>query len=236
VARSMPASRRRTLTPAVIAAGLFTAACAAIAITFVAARGGLELPVAASASQVAVASVAPTTAATSAPTPGPTETSTALPTPTAGPTALPTPTAIPTSMPSPTPAGTPDPLSALPGCPGISGCYEYVIRPGDSLSGVASRYVVPVWIVLALNPEVTDASTIVIGNTLYLGRSPFLRLPACTDRPDCSLYEVQAGDRLSTIAGRYGLTLAVVLAANPEITDPGTIYTGQLIRLPHPPA
>ena len=35
---------RRTLTPAVLAATLFTAACAVGAITFVAARGGLQLP------------------------------------------------------------------------------------------------------------------------------------------------------------------------------------------------
>jgi LysM repeat protein len=231
VARSMPPRGRRTLTPAVAASALFTVACAALAITFVAARGGLQLPVASSASQVAAASAGPTVAL-------PTRTPAA---PTVAPTPIPAtpavpPTAPPTTSPTaaPTPGPTPDALAGLPGCPGIEGCYAYVIRPGDTLSGVASRYVVPVWIVLALNPEITDPSTIVIGDTLYLGRSPFLRLPPCPDAEDCSLYTVRPGDRLSTIAGRYGITTQAILGANPQIIDPSRIYSGQVIRLPHP--
>jgi LysM repeat protein len=138
--------------------------------------------------------------------------------------------------PSATPAGTPDPLTALPGCPEQPGCYEYLIQRGDTLSRIASRYAIEVRIVLALNPEITDASTIVVGHILYLGRDLFVRLPPCDAEPACSLYTVQPGDRLSTIAGRFGLTLDAVLAANPEITDANTIVSGQLIRLPHPPA
>ena len=227
---------RRTLTPAVLAAALFTVACAAIAVTFVAARGGLQLPVAPGASRAATATSAPSPAATDVmasnlPPSGAPSTSTPAPNASAaGPTATPLPTA------QPTPAGTPDALAALPACPGIQGCYEYVVRRGDSLSGIASAYLIPVWVVLALNPEVSDPSTIVIGQTLYLGRDPFLRMAVCPDQPDCSLYEVRAGDRLSTIAGRFGLTLEAVLVANPEITDANAIRTGDLIRLPHPTA
>jgi hypothetical protein len=225
---------RRTLTPAVLASALFTVACAAVAITFVASRGGLQLPVAAPGSGVAVVSAS---ASPELPTAAPT---TPLATPVAAsPTPVPSepatgPTPGTTAGPAPTPAGTPDPLATLPGCPGIDGCYEYEIRRGDTLSGVASRYVIPVWVVLALNPEVGDPSTIVVGRTLYLGRDPFLRLPPCADQPGCSLFEVRAGDRLSTIAGRFGLSLEAVLAANPEITDANAIRSGQLIRLPHP--
>lgn len=222
---------RRTLTPAVLASALFTVACALIAVGFVAARGGLQLPQAPDASAVAAASPTPSPAPTVAPpTPSlPSAPPSTLPSPTPAPA---TPTPIASAAPTPVPSR--DPLAVLPGCPGIAGCYEYEIRPGDSLSGVASRYVIPVWVVLALNPEVTDPGTIVIGRTLYLGRSPFLRLAPCPDAPGCSLYEIRAGDRLSTIAGRFGLTLDAVVAANPEITDPNSIRTGQLIRLPHP--
>lgn len=226
---------RRTLTPAVIAAALFTVACAAAAVTFVAARGGLQLPVAVTASQspTATASAGPSPVATILPTTAPPSATAAGPSPVASPApSAPVTTPAPTS--EPTPAGTPDPLAALPGCPGIPGCYEYLIRRGDSLSGVASRYAIPVSVVLALNPEVTDPGTIVVGQILYLGRDPFLRLAPCPDRPDCSLYQVQPGDRLSTIAGRFGLTLEAVLAANPEVSDANAIRSGQLIRLPHP--
>lgn len=227
---------RRTLTPAVIASALFVVVCAGVAVTFVAARGGLQLPNAAAPSQAAVASPAASPVATIAPETGaPATPSAPAPTPAASePSTGPSPT--PAATPMPTPAGSADPLAGLRGCPGIPGCYEYEIRRGDSLSGVASRYAIPVWVVLALNPEVSDPSTIVVGETLYLGRDPFLRMPACPDRPDCSLYEVRAGDRLSTIAGRFRLTVEAVLDANPEITDANAIFTGQLIRLPHPAA
>ena len=68
------------------------------------------------------------------------------------------------------------------------------------------------------------------------GRDPFLRLPPCAVVPDCSLYTVRPGDRLSTIAGRFGITVEAILAANPQIGDANAIFSGQVVRLPHPGA
>lgn len=229
---------RRTLTPAVLASALFVVACAAVAITFVASRGGLQMPIAAVGSSahpsarpsIAPSEVPPTPASTTAASVEPT----AAPSiqPSAPPSTAPSPAS--TVTPSPTPAGSPDPLAELPGCPDLPDCYEYTIQRGDSLSVVASRYAIPVSVVLALNPEISDPSTIVVGEILYLGRDPFLRLPPCVGVPDCALYTVRPGDRLSTIAGRFGITTEAILAANPSITDPNAIYSGQVIRLPHP--
>jgi nucleoid-associated protein YgaU len=227
------------VTPAVVAAGLFAAACAVIAITFVAARGGLQMPIAPTAPAVALAtsgatspepSTPPTFAAPTLPgTPAPSVLASAAPTfsTSSAPPSSTGPGGQPTLDPS-------DPLLKLPGCPGLPGCFAYTIQRGDSLSGIASRYLVPVLTVLALNPEITDPSVVVVGHVLYLGRDPFVRLPACPATPDCSLYTVKAGDRLSTIAGRFGITLDVILAVNPSITDPSLITSGQVIRLPHP--
>jgi nucleoid-associated protein YgaU len=219
----------------VLASALFAACCAVGAITFVAARGGLQMPVAPTAPAVALAS--PAASVTAVPTTSPTTGTTALPT--AGATSEPSlaPSAAPPSF-APS-QGAPtldpsDPLLRLPACPDLPGCFEYTIQRADSLSGVASRYQIPVSTVLALNPELVDPSVIVVGHILYLGRDPFVRLPVCVDQPNCSLYRVQPGDRLSTIAGRYGITLDAILAENPEITDPNLISTGQVIRLPHP--
>ncbi len=230
---------RRTLTPAVFASALFVVACAAVAITFVASRGGLQMPIAAVRSPGALPSATTPIAPSSVPSATPTSpasslepTSAASVQPSASPSTAPSPAS--TEAPSPTPAGSPDPLAELPGCPNLPGCYEYVIQRGDSLSGVASRYAIPVTIVLALNPEITDPSTIVVGEVLYLGRDPFLRLPPCPGVPDCSEYTIRPGDRLSTIAGRFGITTEAILAANPAITDPNAIFSGQVIQLPHP--
>ena len=224
---------RRTLTPAVLLAAAFATACAGVSIAFVAAHGGLEVPLVAGGSG-AVAEASPSA------TPG---SSLGLSTPTssAGPDATPTPadpspSLVATEPPaaSPTPGASLDALAVLPGCPDHPGCYLYTVRRGDTLGRISDRWAIGLWIVEALNPEIRDPSTIVPGQTVYLGRSPVLRLDRCPDASGCYLYVVRSGDRLSTIAGRYGTTTSAILAMNPRIDDPNAIHTGQTIRLPGP--
>jgi nucleoid-associated protein YgaU len=221
----------RTLTPAVAAAGAFATLAAALSILFVAARGGLQLPVAASAtpsSEVAVASpVTPTPGPTAASTPIATTAPPSLPAPSAAPPATPAPTAAPTVGPT----GPPDPLLALPGCPGHPGCFEYTVRRGDSFTAVNDRYDLLLWITQALNPEVTDESLIAVGQTLYLGRDPMARLDFCPDAT-CRLYVVRSGDTLSRIATRYGISVEGILALNADLAAGGHLVTGHTIRLP----
>lgn len=45
-------------------------------------------------------------------------------------------------------------------------------------------------------------------------------------------YQVQAGDTLSQIAADNGISLDLLMANNPHITDPNMIVTGQMLRLP----
>ncbi len=45
-------------------------------------------------------------------------------------------------------------------------------------------------------------------------------------------YKVKAGDNLSKVAKRNGISLAQLLKANPQITNPDKIKVGQLINLP----
>ena len=45
-------------------------------------------------------------------------------------------------------------------------------------------------------------------------------------------YTVKAGDTLSKIAARNGLTLAQLLQANPQISDPNRINVGDIVNLP----
>jgi LysM domain-containing protein len=225
---------RRTLTPAVLASALFVAASAVFAITFVAGRGGLDMPVA-SRGPVALASPEPTLAASTPPptlapqTPAPT---TAPPSPTVAPTVGPTtgPTTGPTVPP---PSFDPnDPLLALPECPKHPGCFLYVVQRNDTMSGIVSRYLLSLTVVLALNPQVRDPAVIVTGTTLYLGRDPFVRLDSCPDEPACSLYVVVSGDSLAAIASRYGLTVQKIRNQNPGMPSP--LVVGQVIELPHP--
>jgi LysM repeat protein len=223
-------SGRRTLTPAVLLAVIFTTACALAAVAFVAARGGLDLPLAMpAASDVASASILPSTA------PSPVGSSPPAPSATV-PTSSETPgmTPAPTTLPTFTPGPSPDPLTALPACPDHPGCYEYTVRRGDSLSTISDRWGISLRILEALNPQLASPGTIVVGQTLFLGRTPLVSLPACPDAPACRLYVVRPGDRLSIIAGRYEVTIQMILFFNPKITDPNAIFSGQTIRLPDP--
>jgi hypothetical protein len=231
---------RRTLTPAVLASALFVAGSAVFAITFTAGRGGLEMPVA-SRGPVAVASPGPTAVEPSgAPTPIVTmppvtpDPTVPLPSPTVAPTAGAT--IAPPSPPPPTstpPSFDPDdPLLTLPECPDHPGCFIYVVQRNDTLSGVVSRYLLSITVVLALNPQVSDPSVIVTGTTLYLGRDPFVRLDPCPDEPDCSVYVVVSGDSLAEIAARYGLTVEAIREQNPGMPRP--LRVGQVMELPHP--
>jgi len=45
-------------------------------------------------------------------------------------------------------------------------------------------------------------------------------------------YTVQAGDTLFFIAQKSGVTLDALIAANPQIEDPGLIFPGQVINIP----
>lgn len=45
-------------------------------------------------------------------------------------------------------------------------------------------------------------------------------------------YVVKPGDSLSTIAEQFGVTLAALEAANPQITDPDLIDAGQTVNIP----
>ena len=49
------------------------------------------------------------------------------------------------------------------------------------------------------------------------------------------MYTVKAGDTLSKIAARNGLSLAQLLQANPQISDPNKIRVGDVLNLPNSP-
>jgi hypothetical protein len=231
---------RRTATPAVVGAALFAACCAVFAVTFVAGRGGLQMPVA-PASQVAEASEEPLETEppeeTDAPEPtlqppatlGPPSPTVAAPSP--PPPTAPPPTAAPPTGPPPS-IDPNDPLARLPGCPDHPGCFQYIVQRNDTLTGIVSRYLLSITTVLVLNPDLDDPSVIVTGETLYLGRTPFVRLDSCPNGEACSLYVIVRGDRLAEIAARYGVTVDAIRASNPGMSTP--IVTGEVIKLPHP--
>ena len=234
---------RRTLTPAVVSAALFAAACATFAVTFVAARGGLSLPVGPTTPPVALASTGPTEPTGPTVTPGLLSTpepsfppTAALPTtpPTAEP---PIPTLGPTPIPSEPPFALPtlrpgDPLRNLEACPDHPGCFIYVVQRGDTFNRILGRYDLKEDVILALNPKLSDPSLIVVGQKLFLGRDRFVRLEPCPNGERCFLYVVVKGDAVKDIAARYGITEQAIFDANPTMPHP--IVPDLVLKLPYP--
>jgi LysM domain len=226
-------SGRPTLTPAVLLAVVFTTVCALASVAFVAARGGLDLPVARpSAAALAIASTVPTAPPSVVPTVVTTPSAATEPAPTPIPTLEPTPIPSPTPGTGPQPA--PNPMTLLRRCPDYPACWEYTVRRGDSFSAVADHWRISIELLAWLNPQVTDPRTIVIGEVLYLGLDGYARLHLCPDQSGCYLYVVRPGDRLSTIAGHLGITTAAIVAFDPKISDPNAIFSGETIRVPGP--
>lgn len=107
-------------------------------------------------------------------------------------------------------------------CP--PGSFAYTVRAGDTLYRIAQQYQTTVNAIVAINPGITP-NEIFVGQQICVPGQPPI---AC---PNGTLYVIQQGDTLYTIAQRFNVTLSVLLAANPGI-DPNNLRVGQTICIP----
>jgi LysM repeat protein len=99
----------------------------------------------------------------------------------------------------------------------------YVVKKGDTLSGIAQIFGVSLAALEAANPQITNPDLIFPGQVVAVPVGPF---------PPPGTYVVQPGDTLSGIAELFSVTLAALEAANPQITNPDLIFPGQVIHIP----
>lgn len=110
----------------------------------------------------------------------------------------------------------------------------YTVKPGDTLSSIATSNGVSID-ALAVANNLASPFLIGVGQKLLIpgssGGSSASTLTQATSTSPSSIYVVQPGDTLSTIAARLQTTVDALIAAN-NLADPGMLSVGQQITLP----
>lgn len=101
----------------------------------------------------------------------------------------------------------------------------HVVRPGETLSGIARHYGVTVTALVQAN-GLRDANFIWYGQRLVI---PSQSVPPASGQS--SVYVVQRGDTLSGVAARHGVSLGALARAN-GITSTSWVYAGQRLTIP----
>ncbi len=104
----------------------------------------------------------------------------------------------------------------------------YIVRPGDTLSGIAQRFGVSLYSLARAN-GLSTRSFVYVGQRLRIpGRGGASQPPSSgTSRT----YTVRRGDTLSSIAARFGVSVLALARAN-NIRNPSLIYVGQRLVIP----
>ncbi len=113
---------------------------------------------------------------------------------------------------------------------------HHVVRPGETLSAIASRYGVPVSDLATAN-GIDDPDRVLAGSRLTIARTPATAqtepppaAPSAPTAPGAS-HVIRPGETLSGIAATYGVDVGDLAAAN-GITDPDRIVAGTRLAIP----
>jgi len=107
----------------------------------------------------------------------------------------------------------------------------YTVAAGDTISDIAVRYGLSTASVLALN-GLSWSSMIFPGQELKLTASgPIVPVVAEPEAPSAGRYTIVAGDTISAIADRFGISTLSILTAN-GLGWSSIIYPGQTLAIP----
>lgn len=102
--------------------------------------------------------------------------------------------------------------------------YTYVVQLGDTLAKIAARYGTT-W------RDIAIANNIANPNVIYAGQVLIIPAYVTYTRPAQS-YTVRAGDRLTTIAANFGVTVDQLVQTNNLEAGGSFIYPGQVLVIP----
>ena len=108
-----------------------------------------------------------------------------------------------------------------------SGVKYYTVQAGDTLSSIAAKFGTTVANLVAIN-NISNPNLIYVGEVLRIYRNTTITSRSTSFS---RTYVVQSGDTLSSIAARFGTTVANLVAIN-NISNPNLIYVGEVLKLP----
>jgi peptidoglycan DL-endopeptidase LytE len=108
---------------------------------------------------------------------------------------------------------------------------KYVVKMGDTLNKIAKRYHLSLRALMKLNPEISNADRIRIGQSIRVSGQASTSRSAATNSSSSDTYTVKSGDTLSKIAKAHNTTVHSLLSLNPSISNANTIHAGQSIKL-----
>lgn len=108
----------------------------------------------------------------------------------------------------------------------------YTVQSGDTLSGIANKFGTNYESLASLN-NISNPNRIYVGQVLKLSANSTtanFTHQITTSTTSAGSYTVKAGDSLSAIAARYGMSYETLARLN-NIANPNRIYVGQVLRL-----
>lgn len=100
----------------------------------------------------------------------------------------------------------------------------YVVKNGDTLFNISQQYGVK-WDLIAQINSLPEPYVLHAGLALKIPQ-------ATTSKLDGKIYTIKQGDTLASIARSFNITIADIIAVNPNLQTSDLITVGQVIKLP----
>ncbi len=100
----------------------------------------------------------------------------------------------------------------------------YTVKNGDTLFNISQQYNVK-WDLIAQINNLPEPYVLHAGESLKIPQST-------TSQVTNKIYTIKSGDTLASIAKQYNITVADIIAVNPNLQKSDLITVGQVIKLP----
>lgn len=105
---------------------------------------------------------------------------------------------------------------------------QHLVRSGDTLFFIARQYGIDLNALIAANPQIPNPDFISINQVINL----VVEEPLPSPLPEAIRIYVTAGETLTSIARRTGVSVKAIIKANPQIEDPDRLVPGQIVNVP----